>query len=182
MKKLVFVVIMLSFISCKKDNSGLLNPDAMISIWPAGHVGAVTKSDAHLSNYEIVRQAESLSFINDLTGGWLRGFAKHQRDTVNVRLLMYGTDIIDQDGNYTGEFIESKDFVLRRNLAPLNATPVRDTIAYIPNSIITTARQQIQAAYATGDYETVYSIFDKAFTFIPITGAEWRTLKASGQN
>jgi hypothetical protein len=130
MKKLVFVVIVLSFISCKKDNSGLLNPNAMISIWPAGHVGIITKATEHLSNYEIVRQAESLSCENEITGGGSRGFAKHQRDTINVRLLMYGTDIIDQDGNYTGEFIESKNFVLRRNLAPLNATPIRDTIAY----------------------------------------------------
>lgn len=56
----------------------------------------------------------------------------------------------------------------------------RDTIAYIPNTILREAEKNIKEAYAQGDYETCYKLFDTALSFYPITGAEWRALKAQG--
>lgn len=179
MKRLVFIVVILAIFGCKKDDKGRLDKDAMISIWPSG----ATKAMVHLSNYEIVRQAESLSFYSpSFTGPGTRGFTKDQRDTINTRLLMFGRDIIDQFGNYVPEFIEGNDFVIRRNLATPVQTPKWDTIAYIPNSVIQAAKTAIQKAYAEGNFTEVYRVFDEAFTFIPCTAEEWRALKSTQQN
>lgn len=181
MKRLVFIVFVLAIFGCKKDDRGQLDKNAMISIWPSG---ATTKATNHLSNYEIVRQAESISYFNPdiVSTSITRGFTKDQRDTINTRLLMFGTDIIDQFGNYVPEFIEGNDFVIRRNLATPIQTPIWDTIAYIPNAVIKSARATIQKAYAEGNYTEVYRVFDEAFTFIPCGGEEWRALKRTLQN
>ena len=57
-----------------------------------------------------------------------------------------------------------------------------DTIAYIPNSVMQDLEQRITAAYDAGDYATCYRLFEDAFVFTPITGAEWLELKAEGKN
>ena len=185
MKKIFYILILaVSIVSCKKDNNGKLDPNAMISIRPSsGSANVQTKAAIHLSNYEVVRQARNISFYSTtFSGPGTRAFDSKQRDTVNLRLLMWGTDIIDQFGNYVSDFIEGRDFVIRRNLMPNAPYPVWDTIAYIPNSVIVAARSQIRAAYDRSDYETVYSLFNTAFTFTPISGIEWRELKAQGTN
>ncbi|MEG1936930.1 MAG: hypothetical protein RR132_05245 [Rikenellaceae bacterium] len=56
----------------------------------------------------------------------------------------------------------------------------KDTCAYIPNAVMIEAEKNIKAAYARGDYAACYKLFDTALTFYPITGAEWRALKAQG--
>lgn len=179
MKKLIIVCFLLLLASCEKeDNKGKLNPNALISIRPAANV------KSYLSAKEIVKQTRNISFYNsNVFGGELtRGFSENQRDTVNVKLMMWGTDIIDQYGKYTGDFIEGTDFVFRVDV-DLNARPpVYDTIAYIPNSVITEARTKIQTAFADSNFVEVYRLFDVAFTFTPITAAEWRALKKAGQN
>lgn len=166
----------------KEDNNGKLDPNAMIALNPAPGVKA--DDPVHLTAREIVEQTAYLS-AEDRDGqpDCRRGFADHQRDLVNNRLLMYGTDIIDQNGEYVPGFIESKDAILIRHLpSPDPNEKVRDTIAYIPNSVLREAEMKIKAAYDQGDYATCYSLFDKAFTFMPITGAEWEALKAEGKN
>lgn len=188
MKRLFFlsVIILTMLVSCSKDDNGngKLDPNAMISLRPAPGV----KSDSdpgHLTAKEIVEQTEYIGFRNIPHFGddrpTTRGFADRQRDLVNNRLLMYGTDIIDQDGIYTDEFIEGTDFVFVRNLGT-GLAPVLDTIAYISNATLRSAEAAIKSAYTKQDYEACYKIFDEAFTFIPITGAEWRALKAAGTN
>lgn len=182
MKNLLIVFILVfAVISCEKEptTKGKLNPNALISIRPAAGV----KSD-YLSAKEIVKNTYDLSFYNTkiFTVPLARGFSPAQRDTVNVRLMMWGTDIIDQDGKYTGEFIEGKDFVLRVDKDLVARPAIYDTIAFIPNSVITEARTKIQAAFADSNYTEVYRLFDVAFTFTPITGHEWRALRAAGQN
>lgn len=180
MKNFFFLLVVLFLASCEKEptSKGKLDPNALISIRPAANV------KSYLSAKEIVKKTWDMSFYNTnmATLPLARGFSPNQRDTVNVRLLMWGTDIIDQFGKYTGEFIEGKDFVLRVDVNLTARPPVYDTIAYIPNSVITEARTNIQTAFADSNFVEVYRLFDVAFTFTPITGPEWRALRAAGQN
>ncbi len=173
----------LTLTSCEKPNPAeqVLDPDAMISLRPASGVKAVTKNPAHLTANEIVEQATDIWFWNfDYTtqNALGRGFAESQRDLINMRLLMWGTDIIDQFGEYVGEFIESHDVVLTKQTS-INS---KDTIGYISNATLRAAEAEIKEAFAQGDYTTCYEVFDRAFTFEPITAAEWRELKARGEN
>lgn len=179
MKKLLFIIAVILIASCEKEPSskGKLNPNALISIRPAAGV------KSNLSAKDIVKNTHDLSFYPKLaTLPGARGFSATQRDTVNVKLLMWGTDIIDQFGKYTGEFIEGRDFVFRKAVNLTSNPPIFDTIAYIPNSVITEARGKIVTAFADSNFVEVYRLFDVAFTFTPIGGAEWRALKAAGQN
>lgn len=180
MRKVLVLFIALSLFSCKKDNKGLLDPNATVSIRPAAGVKAY---DRHLTAEEIVHKTSDIAFMtfhNPEKTHWAeasRGFADHQRDFENMRLLMYSTDVVAQNGTLEEGFIEGRDIVLRildQRLEPI------DTIAYISNSIIIQAEKEIRAAYAAEDYETCYRLFDNAFVFQPITGAEWRALKEQG--
>jgi len=149
MKKFLVLIFIIALFACEKeDKKGKLDPNAVVSIRP--DLSAVaTKAAWHLSNKEIVKQARNISFYNEAVfpGPGTRFFIEAHRDTVNVRLMMWGTDIINQFGEYVTEFIEGRDFVIRRNLAGPTQTPVYDTIAYIPQSVIAGARSQIKAAY-----------------------------------
>lgn len=181
---LAAVVAIVALNSCSKDDSnGRLDANAMISLRPAAGVKSadVNANPDHLTASEIVEQAATMWWYNKIASpnpiG--RSFADHQRDFINNRLLMYGTDIIAQDGSYENGFIKGEDMVLIRGVG----NPIRvDTIAYIPNAVLRTADAAIRSAYDKQDYTTCYQLFDKAFTFIPITGAEWRELKARNAN
>ena len=186
MKRLLLLIIPLLF-SCSKDDEGSrLDPNAMISIRPAQ--GVQLRSAEHLTALEIVEQTNNLCFYNyDLVDNSMsRGFSEAQRDTVGCRLLMWGTDIIKQDGNIDMTFIGGEDMILQRAFfdpsQPYGERGWNDTIGYLPNSALIKAREIIIPAFERGDYETVYKAFDEAFVFYPITGAEWRELKAQGKN
>lgn len=159
----------------------------------------------HLTALEIVLQTVNLKFWNEPIFGHQfagRGFDPLQRDTLAPMLKMWGSDIISQFGLYVPDFIEAEDCVLERLILvkfatndtvifnPIICRPfeqdydksILDTIAYIPNSVLRNAEIQIKAAYANNDFTTVYELFNTAFTFIPITGPEWRDLKSKGLN
>lgn len=137
----------------------------------------VATNTEHLSALEIVKQT---TIINTPLFG--RSFAKEQRDTVSAtpKLFMWATDVISLDGELQDEWIEATDVVFVRYLNGNYQTT--DTIAYIPNATLRTAETAIRAAYAAKDIDACYTVFNTAYTFMPITGAEWRALKASGQN
>lgn len=181
MKTITLVTaLVLMLAGCSKEPTQQLDPNAMISIRADLTATSLTKA-GHLSNLEIIRQAYDMNWHNETQ--YTRGIIDAHRDEVNLRLLMWGTDIIDQDGNYVNEFIGGRDFVIRRRLNNAgDFPPIYDTIAYIPQSIIIAARTHIRTAYDQGDYRTVYDLFDNAFTFRATTGAEWRALKAQGKN
>lgn len=190
MKKFILlasVALCLSiFVSCQKDNKGQLDPNAMISIRPAAGVpsGKAETNPEHWSAERIVREVNGIYFQNNILdpgATYSRGFGPQQRDLENMRLLMFGTDIIDQGGYYVSSFIEGEN-VLLVYIIPSVIAPLIDTVAYVPNSVLRKTQVEIKAAYDAGDYTTCYSLFDKAFTFIPITGAEWLALKAKGEN
>lgn len=189
---LVFAVMLFS---CDRQvQPFVLDPDATIKLRPDLSGWQITRSDSdsiaapdtvyspYLSPIEVVRQALGISFYNyALFGNQAvdRGFHTMQRDTISDPpcLMMYGTDIITQLGEYTPEFIEGEDCVLVRVV-----NNERDTIAYIPNNVMRTAESQIKIAYDAQDYEEVYRIFNEAFTFLPVTGPEWRAIKAAEQD
>lgn len=169
--------------SCKDDKKGgKLDPNAMISLRPAAGVKAAENPE-HLTAKQIVEQATGIGYWNRAitTHNALgRGFAPVQRDIANLRLLMWGIDIIKRDGSYAPDFIEAEDVILDKWDQSTNK--ITDTIAYIPNAVLRTAQPLIKSAHAEGNYTECYRLFDQAFTFIPITGKEWLELKAQGKN
>lgn len=116
------------------------------------------------------------------------------RDLEHNRLKFSGADVISSDGFSLGGFVTSvKDILVTiarwepdgPAIMPLgfmgdgNAV-ILDTVAYIPNSVVLEARAKITAAFAAGDYDACYKLFDEAYVFLPTTGPKWRALKASG--
>jgi hypothetical protein len=182
MKKLLFIALVAILASCGTSNEPKqfkISATDMISIKPASGVMLKVKAQNavnHLTALEIVKQ--TVEIRTPLFG---RSFIKDQRDTVSTtpKLLMWATDVITLDGNLQTDWIQATDvvFVIHPMLSP---TPC-DTIAYIPNSVLRTAETAIKAAYAAKDIEACYNLFNTAYTFTPITGAEWRALKKLNQ-
>lgn len=104
-----------------------------------------------------------------------RGFAPEQRDTANKRLLMYCTDILTAEGELVYDFINAVDVHIRIG-------ENQDTCAYIPQSVIDSARVQIEALYAQERYDEIYELFHTAFVFYPCTGEEYKQIMAGGGN
>jgi len=188
MKRLLPIfLISLLFSSCnKKDDPTGFKVDvyATVNIKPA--VGFRSAGE-HISALEIVKKATVIHFTTSDLQSATRGFDKAQRDTISATpcLKMWGTDIINEQGVYEPIFIEGSNFVLEVwNGFP--TIPYRqckiDTIAYIPNSVIQSARISIKAAYNAGNSDEVYRLFNDAFTFVPITGSEYRELMKKGLN
>ena len=187
MKKLLFIfsIMLLFAVSCEDDDTKVfkIDPDAKIYVKAETATKHATKST--LTPLEVVKQAQYLMGRNDsiapdspLTWTWVG------KDTISEEpaLLRWGTDIIYDMTGYGDygiqyAFINSYDLVICiGNLLPT------DTIAYIPNANMINAKALILEAYANQDTAAVYGVFKDAFRFIPITGAEWRTLKAQGLN
>jgi hypothetical protein len=168
----------LAFAGCCEDETGtgLLDPNATIKIRPAA---SALRSTGHLTGLQIVQLTDGMYFQHDSVT-YERGFSPAQRDTVEPCLKMWATDIIDQEGNYHTRFIEATDCVLIRIHNLDQESEWIDTIAYVPNQVLRSAQAIIKPAYDEGDYATCYQVFDSAFVFIPITGAEWRALKEQG--
>ena len=131
----------------------------------------------------------------------------NQRDTISdsPALLMFGTDIINSEGRFNKSFLFARDVVIfglryqgklttygdrqaedddpEKDLGMLiGKQGVKDTIAYIPNSVMREAQGRIEKAYNEGNYTEVYKLFHETFRFRPITGKKWRELKAQGLN
>lgn len=179
--------------ACNKDDDDVfrLDPNATISLKPDLSAWTLKSSDLksdseYLTPLEIVQQTSVMRFKNDRNFGdndLTRGFSETQRSLNSdpPMLLMWGTDIIDSEGNYVREFIEGNDCILEV-WETNSAYSDKDTIAYIPNSVLRAAEAAIIEAYNNNDYETVYQLFNEAFTFRPTTGAEYRALKEQGLN
>lgn len=198
MKKLfLLLAIAATMAACKTEEPKAfqIKDTDMISIRPASGTAMKVKSidSTHLSALEIVKQTTEISLLDTLGGKWGRSFSAEQRDTLSTtpKLLMWATDVISLDGNlqagFLGNFSQAKNVLfLRYDSRYISYNPATwiycDTIAYIPNSVLRTAETAIISAYETKNIEECYRIFNEAYTFTPITGAEWRALKAAGQN
>lgn len=185
MKKFIlFLLIAVVFTACG-NKPKMLDPDAVLSIRPAAGVQLRSADTVHLTALEIVQQCNNMAFIFNETGKpSSRGFADAQRD-LNPdapRLKMWGSDIIYSENKLGETFIKAKDVVLEIHYGLIDGSDRRDTIAYIPNKMLTDAYAIIKPAFDSGDYETVYRVFDEAYRFIPITGAEYAELREQGIN
>lgn len=188
MKKLFYLLIAVVLIACKTDEpqAFVIKDTDMISIRPAASAAnapqKVKADEAHLSALEIVKQTSAIQY--KYSGIKVeRSFNKTQRDTVSTtpKLLMWATDVITLDGQLQPEFIEATDVLFVTYESIFSSTP-KDTIAYIPNATLRAAETAIRAAYEDKDIEACYTAFNTAYTFTPITGAEWRALKLAGNN
>lgn len=187
MKKIISLLFIFGMLlSCgpkEETDSFRPNPDARILLRPASGVQLRSVDTIHYTALEIVEKTMNLLFkthyfdnkysIEEVPAG--RGFSDMQRDFTIPALKMFATDIITMDGIYQREFIYGYDFILTTH-------DNVDTVAYIPNSVITEARNNIETALQIENYDEVYRLFNEAFTFIPITGYEWRELKSQGIN
>lgn len=188
MKKLFYLLIAVVLIACKIDEpkAFVIKDTDMISIRPATGTTMKVKAEtveAHLTALEIVKKTTEISFIwKDINKAVGRSFASEQRDTVSTipKLLMWATDVIMLDGTLQTDFITATDVVLVHYES--NTPKLRDTIAYIPNSTLRAAEISIRAAHDAKNIESCYSVFNTSYTFIPITGVEWRALKLAGNN
>lgn len=183
MKKLfpLFITsLALVFAACEKEDINPTpkrwDPGAMVLLKPAEGV-QLKSSTGGLTSLQIVEQTEAIrwtsqwSYVNDdmdiqrhfyyeTPRAMGRIFAEGQRDYDIPALKMWGTDIIGQVGGLAKDFIYSWDVYL--------TTSAGDTIGYVANEVIEAARIQIEEAYWEEDYETVYRLFDEAFTFLPM--------------
>lgn len=171
MKKILFLLVGLLLISCNPEDvpepKGKLDPNAMIVIKPAKGV-QLRSTVTGLTALEVVENAVNIKWqshygdntyyedIKDIA----RTFIEEHKDYNKPALLMWGTDIINQDGYYVKDFTHAFNVVITDNN--------NDTIAYIPDSVINTARPLIEKAYADENYTEVYRLFNEAYTFIPI--------------
>lgn len=96
-------------------------------------------------------------------------------DTANARFMMASGCIIREDGSIGKDFIYNHDnyFV---------DTHTGDTIAYIPNSAIESARERIIALHSEGRYDEIYELLQNAFVFYPCTGEEYKQIVKNGGN
>lgn len=174
MKKILFLLVGLALLSCDPekdlpDVKGKFDPNAMILLRPANGVQLRSTSIYNLTAIQIVEQAVNIEWQSHWFGNVYsddakfiaRSFPEPQKDYNTPALLMLGTDIIAQYGEIYKDFIYGYGFYIT------NGTGL-DTLAYVPDSVINTARPLIEAAYADSNYAEVYRLFNEAFTFLPI--------------
>jgi hypothetical protein len=188
MKTLILSVILSLFLfSCQKEDTKApfhLAPNAQVLIKPVSSV-LRSGSTEHLSDKEIVKQCIMISFYNIPTFGNQAadcGFSEAQKDSLSNPpcLKRWATDLIAVDGS--GKYYLVPDFIYATDLVFCRVyNNKRDTIAYTPNATIKQMEIDIKAALAAQDTVLAYQVFNNRFTFTPITGSEWRALKAQNQ-
>lgn len=197
------------FISCKKDKKSL-DPNAKISVTGVRSLTKADAADVPSGGIAGTGITDSLEFITKyafdchmvmpggLTPSRAFGFIEDDyyllRDLENNKLKFWGSDAILSDGSSLGEVVTTyTDMVVvvakwpdGTAAMPLGFDMMQhdnvtfDTVAYIPNSVVLEARAKITAAFAAGDFDACYKLFDDAYVFLPTTGPKWRALKAAG--
>lgn len=185
MKKVLFLVVLVVLAACSKSDPGW-DGSSMVSLRPAA---GVKSDDGHLTAKQIVEQTFIMQSYNSEIGEGIigMGFSPAQRDLVTPKLMLWSFAIINHKGLLVTEFIHAHDVVLRASVNHdiINTDlpyDLGDTIAYVPNAVIKAAANSIKAAYNEKDYDAIHKLFDEAFTFIPISGKEYRELKKQGLN
>lgn len=204
MRNLIIILALIATLGSCNNKNKQLDPDAKLSITG---VSSPVKSQNNqgILGTEITDSVEFIlkyawAFKNSYGSraiGFLDGYMDN-RDFINKKFKFSGNDVINSKGELAEIVMQCDDFVFTTGLdkngkaqnpqiAPIATDPEYlrsplDTIAYIPQSVILTARAAITKAFNEGDYETCYKLFDNAYVFIPTTGAKWRALKAQGKH
>ena len=210
MKKLfllMFAATTALFISCSQDDKkSSYDPFRPVPIRAAAGTRAYIQGNL-LSGKQVVQQTWGMKGkypdgTPTLGGGKL--FTGIMRDTINPALKLLMQDVIGKSPDkqslvLDGFFLTLRDVVFTRGLhvegkdtvfcgyaddycSTILYPNVTDTVAYVPNSQLIAAEPLVRAAFEKGDYNECYRILEKAYTFIPITGAQWRKLKAEKRN
>lgn len=170
MKKLIlFAMVGIVFAACNKnDEPYKFQTDLLLDI------DFIERPNCKYSVSEIVRD----SMVQLVNSYGMRGFSDAQRDTVNNRLLMWGTDILLMDGTLSYDFIGATDvhLIIPNGLRDEYGLRMYDTCGYIPNSVLASARAQIEELYAQERYDEIYELFRKAYTFYTCTGEEYKEI------
>lgn len=172
MKKILFLLVGLLLISCNPEDTpnpkGQLDPGAMIVIKPAKGV-QLRSTVSGLTALEVVEQAHAITYQSHYTSNVYndnpiitgRSFRSEDKDYKIPALLMAGIDVINIEGNYYKDFTNAFSVFI----TDIN----QDTIAYVPDAVINSARPLIEQAYSDENYTEVYRLFNEAFTFLPIS-------------
>jgi len=184
---LLLATVATIFAACKKDESYKFDGNAVVYL-NGVEQPKFKSTNTQYSLYEIVRDEYVRMTYTDGNTKLERSFADSQRDTINNRLMMWATDILRVDGTLYYEFINSHDVFLSVPTEPRDqyGNPTYqtkwDTCGYIPQSVIDSAREQIEALYAQERYDEIYELFHTAFTFYTCTGQEYKDIVANGGN
>lgn len=189
MKKYLLSTLLLLFVvsSCKTkdDQPKFLDPNTKLNINIRD--GLRSEGQAPWTPLEVVQKATNLQLIQpgEDQAKWT-AIHDGQRDYTRLTITFPSDYIIRSESAKHPErkvlddfFITSRDVLLtysRPNFGGL------DTVAYIPNATIKQAYKEIHAAWDRRDVESVYRLFQEAFTAIPITGEAYKALKAEGKN
>jgi hypothetical protein len=187
MKKLLFIALVaIVFIGCKTDEPNRFEIDPTVTVNIKGKSNSKQNASyqkvikSGMSNLDVVKKTDMMRLTSSDGKLLERGFADEQRDTISATpmLKMWGTDILQYeeliDGTQTGDVLLITDFLEAKNCIFIDIKG--DTIAYIPNSVLRSAESQIKALFDAKNYEPIYELFNNAYTFIPITGEEYRAL------
>lgn len=165
----LIVLFALSFASCEKEtNIDRFNPNAMITIRPAKDVNT-RATITGLTALEVVEQAVSIKYqshyfdnkYDEHIKSIARMFDEVLKDYNTPALKMYGYDVISLEGDYYRDLTYAINVVI---------TDLKgDTIALVPDKVISDARPLIEKAYADENYTEVYRLFDEAFVFTPVS-------------
>lgn len=175
-KWFLMAVVGIVFAACEKKNEPYeFKTDEMVYL-NGVEQPKFKSTDTQHSLYDILREPRLFMNVR-LEGHQVNGyrfFDTPQRDTINNRLLMYATDIINERGELIYDFITATNvFIYIEN---------GDTVGYVPQSVIDSARVQIEALYAQERYDEIYELFHTAFSFFTCTGQEYKDIMAGGGN
>lgn len=202
----MFAAVTALFISCSKDdNKSSYDPFRPVPIRAAAGTRAYIQGNL-LSGKQVVQQTWGMKgkYPDGTATQGAKPFTDVMRDTINPAFKLLMQDVLppspDRKSHILGDvFITLRDVVFERGLhvegkdtvfcgyakdysGTILYPNVTDTVAYVPNGQLIAAEPLVRAAFERGDYDECYRILEKAYTFIPITGAQWRKLKAENKN
>jgi hypothetical protein len=197
MKKIVLYGLTASLIAafvfsgCEKNDEYKLDPNRLLPLKIIDNnptvEGAQATKQKRLSAHEFCCNALNMQeyacgvieidIPNNSAGSEWGGhaFSDEQIDTTNNIVCHWACFIIGEDGSLLKEYLNSKDIYYRSDITG-------DTVAYISNNAIRSARSKIDSLFNAEKYEEVYKVYQDAMTIYTCTGAEFKALKGKGLN
>lgn len=176
---LIGLALSLGAASCDKKNEPkkLLDANAKVSIHVTTADGTRAKGTYAKDRDELMQRVNTiLGLPEDKDTHWVYAIEEDMKDYDKHIIKMWGNAIINPNTRtITRAFIGARDVVFTDDRIPA------DTLGYIPNQVLREAEAKIMTAFDKGDYDEVYRLFNEVYQATPITGEEWRALKAQGK-